>query len=146
MDSQADQTPTSGLTPHLAIADGRAAEAIDFYAQAFGATERTRIPAQDGKRLMHAHLVVNGASLLMHDDFPEYGGGAMAAPSGVTLHLEVDDVDGWHDRAVAAGATARLAPEDMFWGARYAQVVDPFGHVWSIGGAVKGDGPQGDGQ
>ena len=65
-----DQSPTSGLTPHIAIADKRASEAIDFYAKAFGATERMRMPAQDGVRLMHAHLLVNGASLMMHDDFP----------------------------------------------------------------------------
>lgn len=139
MDTPTDQTPTSGLTPHLAIADGRAGEAIDFYAKAFGATERVRMPAEDGKRLMHAHLIVNGASLMLHDDFPEYTGGAMAAPSGVTLHLEVDDADAWHARAIEAGATSRLEPHDAFWGARYAQVADPFGHLWSIGGPAKGE-------
>lgn len=134
-----DRTPTSGLTPHLAIADRRGSEAIAFYAKAFGATERLRVPAEDGERLMHAHLIVNGASLMLHDDFPEYTGSAMAAPSGVTLHLEVDDADIWHERALAAGATSRLDPHDAFWGARYGQVTDPFGHHWSIGGPIKGE-------
>lgn len=134
-----NQGPTTGLTPHLAIADKRGTEAIDFYAKAFGATEQARMLADDGVRLMHAHLIVNGASLMMHDDFPEYTGGAMAAPSGVTLHLQVDDTDAWYDRAVAAGATPRMPPEDMFWGDRYAQITDPFGHTWSIGTPVKGE-------
>jgi PhnB protein len=134
-----NQGPTTGLTPHLAIPDKRGAEAIDFYGKAFGATEQARMLADDGVRLMHAHLIVNGASLMMHDDFPEYTGGAMAPPSGVTLHLQVDDTDAWYNRAIAAGATPRMPPEDMFWGDRYAQVTDPFGHTWSIGTPVKGE-------
>lgn len=135
-----EQGPTSGLTPHIAIADKRASEAIDFYVRAFGAVEQMRMPADDGVRLMHAHLHVNGASLMMHDDFPEYTGGAMPAPSGVTLHLQVDDTDAWFARAITAGATAVMGPEDMFWGDRYAQVKDPFGHLWSIGSPKKGEG------
>lgn len=135
-----NQGPTGGLTPHIAIADKRASEAIEFYKQAFGAVEQVRMPAEDGVRLMHAHLLVNGSSLMMHDDFPEYSGQAMAAPSGVTLHLQVDDADRWYDRAIAAGATSVMAPENMFWGDRYAQVKDPFGHLWSIGHPLKGEG------
>ena len=77
------QTPATGLTPHIAIPDKRGSEAIDFYAKAFGATENMRMPAEDGVRLMHAHLHINGSSLMMHDHFPEYSGQAMAAPSGV---------------------------------------------------------------
>lgn len=135
-----NQGPTGGLTPHIAIADKRASEAIEFYKQAFGAVEQVRMPAEDGVRLMHAHLQINGSSLMMHDDFPEYSGQAMAAPSGVTLHLQVDDADRWYDRAIAAGATTVMAPENMFWGDRYAQVKDPFGHLWSIGHPLKGEG------
>ena len=134
-----NQGPTGGLTPHIAIADKRASEAIEFYKQAFGAVEQVRMPAEDGVRLMHAHLLLNGSSLMMHDDFPEYSGQAMAAPSGVTLHLQVDDADRWYDRAIAAGATSVMAPDNMFWGDRYAQVKDPFGHLWSIGHPLKGD-------
>lgn len=134
-----NQGPTTGLTPHLAIPDKRGAEAIDFYAKAFGAIEQARMLADDGVRLMHAHLIVNGASLMMHDDFPEYTGGPMAPPSGVTLHLQVDDTDAWYGRAVGAGAAPHMPPADMFWGDRYAQVTDPFGHTWSIGTPVKGE-------
>ena len=139
MGDEVNKGPTSGLTPHIAIADKRGAEAIDFYVKAFGAAEQMRMPAQDGVRLMHAHLTVNGASLMMHDDFPEYTGSAMGAPTGVTMHLHVDDTDRWYERAIAAGATSTLEPHDAFWGDRYAQVKDPFGHLWSIGGPIKGE-------
>ena len=130
--ANAEQGPTSGLTPHLTIRDGRAAEAIDFYTRAFGAEERIRMPADDGKRLMHAHLVVNGSSLMLNDDFPEYRGQPEGAPAGVTLHLQVDDADRWFARALAAGATESMKLQDMFWGDRYGQVADPFGYRWSI--------------
>lgn len=134
-----NQGPTGGLTPHLAIADKRASEAIDFYAKAFGAREQMRIPADDGVRLLHAHLLVNGASLMLHDEFPEYVTELSGKPDGVTLHLQVDDADAWFDRAVAAGASVVMPLDNMFWGDRYGQVKDPFGHQWSIGASIKGE-------
>ena len=138
--TDAPQGPAGGLTPHLTIAGGRAPEAINFYTAAFGAAEQTRMLADDGKRLMHAHLILNGASLMLNDEFPEYHGpsdtGAVT-PSGFTLHLQVDDTDAWFARAIAAGATERMAPTDMFWGDRYAQVTDPFGYAWAIGAPIK---------
>ena len=139
MNAPANTAPSGGLTPHIAIADKRGSEATDFYKKAFGATEVVRVPAEDGVRFMHAHLHINGASLMMHDDFPEYTGHAMSAPTGVTLHLHVDDTDSWYKRAMDAGAASTLEPHDAFWGDRYAQVKDPFGHLWSIGGPVKGE-------
>ena len=135
MERQPNQGPVTGLTPHITIRDARAAEAIDFYIKAFGATEARRMAAPDGKRLMHAHLIVNGASLMLNDDFPEYSGGAdvgSGPPLGVTLHLQVDDADVWFARAIAAGATVAMPLENMFWGDRYGQVTDPFGYRWSI--------------
>lgn len=133
-----DQPRIDGITPHLTIRDGRAAEAIDFYVRAFDGKEHTRVAGQDGKKLMHAHLSVNGASLMLHDDFPEYRGGkAEPAPAGALLHLQVDDADRWFERAVAAGAEVVLPIGDQFWGDRYGQVRDPFGHLWSIGCPLK---------
>lgn len=128
--------PTTGLTPHLNIADRRCAEAIDFYKAAFGAEEMMRNAGDDG-RLMHAHLMVNGASLLLHDDYPEYVGEPMAPPSAVTLHLQVAAADSWYARAVSAGATPVMPLADMFWGDRYGKVKDPFGHTWSIAAVIK---------
>lgn len=140
MAAQPNQGPTTGLTPHLNIPDKRAVEAIGFYVKAFGAIEQIRIPTEDGERLMHAHILINGASLLLHDDFPEHTGGPMPPPSGVTLHLQVDDADTWFDRAVTAGATPTIPLADMFWGDRYGQLRDPFGHVWSIGSRIDEQG------
>ena len=137
------QGPTTGLTPHLGIGAGRAAEAIDFYKAAFGAEELMRMPAEDGKRLLHAHLKINGASLMLADDFPEYSGRAAGPPEGVTLHLQVADADAAWQRAVAAGATVKMELADQFWGDRYGQVEDPFGHKWSIGAPVEQSRTQG---
>jgi PhnB protein len=86
---------------------------------------------------MHAHLKVNGSSLMMHDDFPEHGGGPATEPAGVMLHLQVDDADAWWSRAVAAGASVTMELADQFWGDRYGQLKDPFGHRWSIGAPVE---------
>jgi PhnB protein len=63
--------------------------------------------------------------------------GDYVPPSAVTLHLEVDDADAWWKRAVEAGATVRFALADQFWGDRYGQLVDPFGHTWSVASKIK---------
>ena len=133
MDELELQEPTSGLTPHLAIGAGQAAKAVDFYKRAFGAEELMRHAADDG-RLMHAHLKVNGHSLMLHDHFPEHHGGQeLPLPAGVVIHLQVSDPDAWWNRAIEAGASVVMELADQFWGDRYGQIRDPFGHVWSIG-------------
>jgi PhnB protein len=134
-DTFADRGPTHGCTPYLTVKGAK--DAIAFYEAAFGAVELFRVAAQDGQRLMHAHLSVNGGALLMSDDFVEYTGG-MSPPASVMLHLQVDDADAWWDRAVAAGCTVKVALNDVFWGDRYGQLKDPFGHTWAIGGPQKG--------
>lgn len=127
------QEPQDGLTPHIAIGGGMAKEAIDFYKSAFGAVELMRHPSDDG-RLMHAHLKINGNSLMLHDHFAEHHGGKdLPEPGGVMLHLQVQEPDLWWNRAIDAGATVILELADQFWGDRYGQLKDPFGHVWSIG-------------
>ena len=140
---QHEQGPTGGITAHLTIRDNRAPEAIDFYRQAFGAEEIGRHMADDGKRIMHAHLNLNGGSLMLNDDFPEFGHGATAAPAAVTLHLQVPDADRAWEKALAAGAEVRFPLGDQFWGDRYGQVTDPFGFTWSIGAPVKQSQQQG---
>lgn len=136
MNDVAKQVPTGGVTPHLTIGDGKASDAIAFYVAAFGAEERGRMLADDGSRLMHAHILINGSSVMLNDDFPEYSGGPASPPASVTLHLQVDDADAWWNRAVAAGAIIRFPLDNQFWGDRYGQVTDPFGYVWSIGAPI----------
>src|SRR5687768_10517711 len=115
-----NQGPMNGVTAHLTIGEGKAMDAIAFYEKAFGA-EQAMGPhmADDGKRVMHAHLKINGGSVMLNDDFPEYSGAALGVPAGVTLHLQVDDADAWFDRATEAGATVRMPLDNQFWGDRY---------------------------
>ncbi|WP_428149060.1 VOC family protein [Brevundimonas sp.] len=130
-------TPMPGVTPHITIPSRGGEAALEFYGRAFGAVVQSKMLAEDGERLMHAHLIINGGGLLLHDEFPEHDGKIDITPVGVTLHLEVDDADAWWDRALAAGAVPVFPLSDQFWGARYGQVKDPFGHCWSVSGPVK---------
>jgi len=134
-----EQSPSGGVTPHLTIGHGKGEAAVAFYAKAFAAAEQMRHMGEDGRRIMHCHLTINGGSLMLNDDFPEMrGGGEPGPPTGTTLHLQVDDADAWWNRALAAGATVRFPLADQFWGDRYGQLDDPFGFTWSIGGPIKG--------
>jgi TetR/AcrR family transcriptional regulator, transcriptional repressor for nem operon len=119
------------LSPHLVCAG--AAEAIDFYVAAFAAVEMMRVPGPDEK-LMHARLVINGSSVLLMDEYLDFGARSPKSLGGssVTIHLIVPDVDAWVARAMEAGATVTMPVDDMFWGDRYGVVQDPFGHNWSI--------------
>jgi PhnB protein len=120
------------IIPHLVVKGGD--KAMDFYKAALGAIEVGRVPSPDG-RLMHGALKVGEGYLFLCDDFPEHCGGVARAPSGpspVTLHLCVPDADAAIGRAAAVGATVTMPAEDMFWGDRYGQITDPFGHSWSF--------------
>jgi PhnB protein len=119
------------VTPHLVCAG--AAEAIEFYKKAFGAVETMRLPGKDGK-LMHAAIQIGGATIMLVDEMPEWGALSPKSLNGtpVTIHLYVEAVDAFFDRAVKAGATAKMPVADMFWGDRYGVLVDPFGHNWSV--------------
>ena len=120
----------SGLIPHMTINDNAKA-AIDFYRKAFGAEEVSRHDAEDGKRLMHAHIKVNDHDLFLMDAFPEYGT-PIRPPAGVLLALRVEDPDQWWQRATKAGATVVMELADQFWGDRWGLLSDPYGHQWSI--------------
>jgi TetR/AcrR family transcriptional repressor of nem operon len=119
------------LTPHLVCAGATAA--IEFYKKAFGAEEMVRLPGPGGK-LMHARLSINGSSVMLVDEMPDWRSRSPKTLKGtpVTIHLVVDDVDAATARAVAAGATVVMPVADQFWGDRYGIVEDPFGHRWSL--------------
>ena len=127
----------TAVIPHIVVDD--AAAALDFYKKALGAEEVRRLPAEDGKRLMHAAMKIGEANVYLRDAFPEHcpsmgkdGSPKAYGGTAVTLHLQVENCDAAVRQAADAGATVTLEPWDAFWGDRYAQVVDPFGHAWSF--------------
>ncbi|KUI06052.1 VOC family protein [Mycobacterium sp. IS-3022] len=133
------------VSPMLTVSDGAAA--IDFYVKAFDAEELGRVPGPDGKKLFHAALRINGKLVMLNDDFPEMNDGKSATPealggSPVTIHLTVNDVDAKFQKAVDAGATVVMPLDDMFWGDRYGELRDPFGHLWSMGQPVREVSPE----
>lgn len=118
-----------GAVPYLAL-EG-AVKATEFYQRAFGATVAMLMPPDDQGRTMHAHVYINGSSVMLGDCYPEHGH-PFKEPQGFNIMLPVEDVDTWFKRAVEAGCTELMAPADMFWGDRYAQVRDPFGITWAF--------------
>jgi PhnB protein len=119
------------VTPHLVCAG--AADALAFYAKAFGATEISRLPGPQGK-LMHSAFRIGDSVIMMSDEFPDFGSLGPNALKGspVVIHLYVEDADAFVARAAAAGAKITMPVADMFWGDRYGQITDPFGHDWSF--------------
>jgi PhnB protein len=126
--------PKGGLVAYLTV-DG-AIKASEFYRKAFGAEVAHVIPPDDKGRTMHAHVYVNGSSLMLSDAYPEHGH-PLPVPAGFSLTLMVEDVDAWYIRAIQAGCTATQPPADMFWGDRYAALKDPFGVAWAMNGPAK---------
>jgi PhnB protein len=125
------------IQAHICVKGGEAA--IAFYEQAFNGVCAFKQMARDGTRVQHANIELFGAEVMLHDEFPEHGGDVLAPSSvgGASVALNVNlaapgDVDAALARARAAGATVICEPEDMFWGARYGRVRDPFGHVWAF--------------
>jgi PhnB protein len=121
--------------PHLIVSDGLAA--LKFYREVFGAKEGHNMMAPDGKRLMHGELELDGHKFFISDEFKAEEGGVCKTPqtlggTSVRITLEIDNADALVERAIARGAKILMPLQDMFWGARYGQIMDPFGHVWGI--------------
>jgi len=119
------------VTPYLII--NGAADAIDFYKRAFGATELMRMPRPDGK-IGHAEIRIGDSAIMLADEYPEMGyrspqslGGA-----GVSLMVYVERVDEVFKRAIASGAKEQQAVKDQFYGDRLGTLQDPFGHTWML--------------
>ncbi len=129
------------ITPYLVI-DG-AARAINFYKDIFGATERMRMPAPNG-RVGHAELTIGGSLIMLADPCPEMKAFAPVpgANAPMSLYLYVPDVDTTVARAVAAGATVTHPVETKFYGDRSGGIVDPFGHHWHLGTHVEDVTPE----
>jgi PhnB protein len=129
------------VTPYLAVED--ASKAIDYYKKAFGAKERVRMDAPDGK-IGHAELEIGDSIVMLSDPFPqastkppkELGG------TSASVFLYVDDVDSVVQDAIDAGATITMPVENQFWGDRFGTVTDPFGHLWSVATHVEDVPPE----
>jgi PhnB protein len=119
------------VAPYLAISNG--VKALEFYKQAFGATEVYKLILPDG-RLGHAEIRIGDSIIMLSDEFPEYGGKSPQTLGGspVSIHLYVEDVDAFVQRAVAAGAKEAKPVKDQFYGDRSGQLQDPFGHLWWV--------------
>ena len=131
--------------PHLCVSDGLAA--LDFYKEVFGAEEGDRMMEPDGRRLMHGEIVIDGHKCFLSDEFRQDEGGTVKTPQTlggtcVRITLMVDDADALVERAVARGARVLMPVQDMFWGARYGKIVDPFGHEWGINQQVREQTPE----
>jgi PhnB protein len=118
-------------TPYLIIKG--AADAIEFYKKAFGATELFRFPAPDGK-IGHAEIKIGDSPIMLADEYPDMGykGPKSLGGSPVSLMIYVEDVDTVFNRAVDGGATVKEAVSDKFYGDRIGTLVDPFGHIWHV--------------
>lgn len=124
------------LFAYLCVADS--AKAIEFYSKAFGGREKMRLTEPSG-RIGHAEVELGPATLMLCDEFPEFGITAPKNDGGtaVTLHIHVDNADEMIARAVEHGATLERAPKDEFYGERSGVVRDPFGHRWNIGHQIE---------
>lgn len=121
--------------PHLIVNNGRAA--MDFYQKAFGASAGHTMMSSDGTKLLHGELWLDGHRIFISDEFSASEGGTCKSPktlagTSVRITLDVDDADKVAESAEAAGAEVLMRVEEMFWGARYGKVLDPFGHEWGI--------------
>ena len=119
------------ITPHVVVGD--AARAADWYRAVFGAEERRRLEVPGGK-LMQVELRFGDSVVMLADEFPEMGVLSPLSVGGTAtvLHLSTDDADAVWQRALDGGAEVRQPLQDVFWGERYGQITDPFGHRWGI--------------
>jgi len=132
MASQIKEIPKGfhSVTPYLTVTDS--ARAIDFYKRAFGAEELYRVDGPDGK-VAHAEIRIGDSIIMLSDEMPGWSRSPQSlGGTPVNIFLYVKDVDGVFNRAVVAGAKVAMPVSDMFWGDRYGQVTDPFGHSWSL--------------
>jgi PhnB protein len=126
------------IQPHLVVNDGQ--KAIAWYKDTWGATQEMLQLAEDGTSVLHATLTIFGGTIMLHDAFPEFSKTVQApttlGASTATIHVNMagrQSLDTAFDAAKTAGATIEMEPADMFWGAYYGRLIDPFGHSWSMG-------------
>jgi PhnB protein len=124
------------ITPHLVVRGAAGAGA--WYERVFGAVERGRLEVPGGK-LMQVELWFGETQVMLSDEFPELGVLSPLSIGGTAtvLHLVTEDADAVWQRALDGGAEARQPLHDAFWGERYGQITDPFGHRWGVARRVR---------
>ncbi|MEO6655682.1 MAG: VOC family protein [Pyrinomonadaceae bacterium] len=133
-------TKQDQFVPHLIVSDGLAA--LKFYKEVFGAVEGDNMMSPDGGKLMHGEIVLDGHKLFVSDWFAPSDGGSLQSPEKLggtcmRITLMTDNPDAVVERAVARGSEVLMPVQDMFWGARYGKIRDPFGHEWGINQQLK---------
>jgi len=141
MSVQAIPAGYRSVTPYLTIKG--AAQALEFYRKAFGATETFRFLMPDG-RLGHAEIRLGDSLIMLSEEFPECGAKAPDTLGGspVSIYLYVEDVDAFFRKALAGGAKERRPVMDRFYGDRSGQLEDPFGHLWWVATHTEDVGPK----
>lgn len=133
------------VTAHMVIKN--AGEAMDFYVKAFGAVEISRFEMPGMGLLVHGLLKLGDSFVMVADEFPpDFGCADALSPTTakgttVSLHVYTDDVDGMYQRAMEAGCESVFEPMDAFWGDRYGQVRDPYGHHWALATHIRDMNP-----
>jgi PhnB protein len=129
------------LFVYLRVSDSQ--RALDFYATAFGASEKFRLSEPSG-RIGHMEIDFHGTTLMVSDEFPEFGlrGPQPGDGSPASIHLHVDNADAVVQQALDAGATLAMPCADQFYGERAGVVIDPFGHRWMIGHEIEALAPE----
>jgi len=128
------------ITPHLVVDSAEAA--LDFYKKAFGAQVSGVHKTPDGK-VMHAEFKIGDSRMFLADEFPGMGSPSPKTLGGspVVLNLYQENIDALFNQAVAAGATVTMPLGNQFWGDRYGQLKDPFGHTWALGQHIEDISP-----
>ena len=134
-----DNLPSGGqaLTPFIVVKDGQ--KMIDFYKRAFGAEAMNVATIPESDKIMHAALKIGGSAFFLNDEFPDHGelSPVTTGSTSSMIHIQVSEgLDELYNQAIAAGAESRMPPGDMFWGDRFAVVIDPSGHKWTMGMAI----------
>jgi PhnB protein len=119
------------ISPELAVRRGR--DAIEFYKEAFGATELHRVGGTGDNVSVVAQLAVGDTTFWVNDESPPNRNHSPESLGGTTVRLllAVDDPAAVLARAIVFGAT-EISPvaEEHHW--LIGRIQDPFGHVWEI--------------
>ncbi|REK17297.1 MAG: VOC family protein [Planctomycetota bacterium] len=132
----------STVTPYLIVKG--AAEALDFYNRAFGATETMRMQDPGSGQVMHAEMRIGDSNVMLADEHPDMGfrGPQSLGGTAVSLVLYVANVDDLFKQALSAGAKEMRPVQDQFYGDRMGTLQDPYGHVWSIATHIEDVSPE----